>query len=65
MTPTKRALLTLVKYLGWTAAGAVVVEAINMLPQLQLPDVAAVVVGGVLKFAATYIATRKAEYYGT
>lgn len=52
---------TLIKYLGWTAAGAVITAVINEVPHWQLPQYFDVIFGAGLKTLATYIATRIAE----
>lgn len=49
---------TLLKYAGWTGAGAFVVTCINYLPHVELPDFWIPVVGAILKTLASWIATQ-------
>jgi hypothetical protein len=56
--PTKKALISFVKFVFWSGVSGAVAAALKELARLDLPTGLVWVLGGLLKAVATWVATR-------
>ena len=63
-TATKKAFMSFIKFVGWSAAAADIEYVANHCGGWHLPEWSIPVLGGALKYAATWVATRRLEAQG-